>query len=55
MNLILMKVKKHNGDIINKIIPIKYNLRKFIKTLINIKVVAKWSILKTNEYEIPIA
>ncbi|PKY43853.1 hypothetical protein RhiirA4_457949 [Rhizophagus irregularis] len=55
MNLILMKVKKHNGDIINKMIPIKYNLRKFIKILINIKVIAEWSILKTNKHEIPIA
>ncbi|GET02349.1 hypothetical protein GLOIN_2v1788498 [Rhizophagus clarus] len=34
---------------IYKNIPIKYNLRKFIKTLMNTKVVAEWLQLKTNE------
>ncbi|EXX72437.1 hypothetical protein RirG_069390 [Rhizophagus irregularis DAOM 197198w] len=37
-----------------KQIPIEYNLRKFIKTLMNTRVAAEWSILKTNEYETPI-
>ncbi|GES77440.1 ribonuclease H-like domain-containing protein [Rhizophagus clarus] len=36
-----------------KNIPIEYNLRKFIKTLINTKVAAEWSQLKTNEKESP--
>ncbi|PKC68456.1 hypothetical protein RhiirA1_457174 [Rhizophagus irregularis] len=38
-----------------KQIPIEYNLRKFIKTLMNTRVAAEWSMLKTNDYEIPIA
>ncbi|EXX57448.1 hypothetical protein RirG_207080 [Rhizophagus irregularis DAOM 197198w] len=38
----------------NRTIPIEYNLRKFIKTLMNTRVAAEWSILKTNEYETPI-
>ncbi|GET54582.1 hypothetical protein GLOIN_2v1785617 [Rhizophagus irregularis DAOM 181602=DAOM 197198] len=36
-------------------IPIEYNLRKFIKTLMNARVAAEWSMLKTNGHEIPIA
>ncbi|GET65283.1 hypothetical protein GLOIN_2v1788498 [Rhizophagus irregularis DAOM 181602=DAOM 197198] len=38
-----------------KQIPIEYNLRKFIKTLMNTRIVAEWSMLKTNRYEISIA
>ncbi|EXX63118.1 hypothetical protein RirG_155320 [Rhizophagus irregularis DAOM 197198w] len=38
-----------------KQIPIEYNLRKFIKTLMNARVAAEWSMLKTNGHEIPIA
>ncbi|CAB4425258.1 unnamed protein product [Rhizophagus irregularis] len=38
-----------------KQIPIEYNLRKFIKTLMNARVAAEWSMLKTNRHEIPIA
>ncbi|PKK71017.1 hypothetical protein RhiirC2_849474 [Rhizophagus irregularis] len=37
-----------------KQIPIEYNLRKFIKTLMNARVAAEWSMLKTNGHEIPI-
>ncbi|PKC12454.1 hypothetical protein RhiirA5_396918 [Rhizophagus irregularis] len=37
-----------------KQIPIEYNLRKFIKTLMNTKVAAEWSMLKSNGHEIPI-
>ncbi|GES96158.1 hypothetical protein GLOIN_2v1788498 [Rhizophagus clarus] len=36
-----------------KNIPIEYNLRKFIKTLMNTKVAAEWSQLKTNEKKLP--
>ncbi|PKK65992.1 hypothetical protein RhiirC2_785367 [Rhizophagus irregularis] len=38
-----------------KQIPIEYNLRKFIKTLMNTRIIAEWSMLKTNRYEISIA
>ncbi|CAB4442084.1 unnamed protein product [Rhizophagus irregularis] len=38
-----------------KQISIEYNLRKFIKTLMNTRVAAEWSMLKTNGHEIPIA
>jgi ribonuclease HI len=38
-----------------KQIPIEYNLRKFIKTIMNTRVAAEWSMLKTNGHEIPIA
>jgi len=89
MDLILVKVKGHSGDIMNEMvdglakntsnsrcyfnnrfnysnravrffpifkqIPIEYNLRKFIKTLMNTRVAAEWSMLKTNGHEIPIA
>ncbi|CAB5374264.1 unnamed protein product [Rhizophagus irregularis] len=89
MDLILVKVKGHSGDIMNEMvdglakntsnsryyfnnrfnysnravrffpifkqIPIEYNLRKFIKTLMNTRVAAEWSMLKTNGYETPIA
>ncbi|GBC38460.2 hypothetical protein GLOIN_2v1788498 [Rhizophagus irregularis DAOM 181602=DAOM 197198] len=37
-----------------ELIPIEYNLRKFIKTLMNTKVAAEWSMLKANGHEIPI-
>ncbi|CAB4386495.1 unnamed protein product [Rhizophagus irregularis] len=89
MDLVLVKVKGHSGDAMNKMvdklamntcssnfyfnnrfnygnrivryfptykqIPIKYSLRKFIKTLINTRVAAEWSMLKTNGHETPIA
>ncbi|EXX62796.1 hypothetical protein RirG_158430 [Rhizophagus irregularis DAOM 197198w] len=89
MDLVLVKVKGHSGDVMNEIvddlakntsnsrcyfnnrfnysnrtirffpifkqIPIEYNLRKFIKTLMNTRVAAEWSMLKTNGHEIPIA
>ncbi|CAB4403479.1 unnamed protein product [Rhizophagus irregularis] len=89
MDLELVKVKGHSGDVMNEMvdelakntsnnscyfnnrfsyssrtvrffpifkqIPIEYNLRKFIKTLMNAKVTAEWSMLKTNGHEIPIA
>ncbi|CAB4434521.1 unnamed protein product [Rhizophagus irregularis] len=37
-----------------KQIPIEYNLRKFIKTLMNTRVAAEWSMLKSNGHETPI-
>ncbi|EXX68096.1 ribonuclease H-like domain-containing protein [Rhizophagus irregularis DAOM 181602=DAOM 197198] len=38
-----------------KQIPIEYNLRRFIKTLMNTRVAAEWSMLKTNGHETQIA
>jgi hypothetical protein len=88
MDLVLVKVKGHSGDVMNEMvddlakntsnsrcyfnnrfnysnrtvrffpifkqIPIEYNLRKFIKTLMNTRVAAEWSMLKTNGHEISI-
>ncbi|PKK64721.1 hypothetical protein RhiirC2_854112 [Rhizophagus irregularis] len=54
MDLVLVKVKGHSGDVMNEMIPIEYNLRKFIKTLMNTKVAAEWSMLKSNGHETPI-
>ncbi|GBC54013.2 ribonuclease H-like domain-containing protein [Rhizophagus irregularis DAOM 181602=DAOM 197198] len=52
------KLLKHNRKVrffpTFKQIPIEYNLRKFIKTLMNTKVAAEWSMLKSNGHEIPI-
>ncbi|PKK77924.1 hypothetical protein RhiirC2_843889 [Rhizophagus irregularis] len=63
-DLILVKIKKHSGDIMNEIVDklVKnisnnscyFNNRKFIKTLMNTRVTAEWSILKSNGHEIPI-
>ncbi|PKK41306.1 hypothetical protein RhiirC2_804911 [Rhizophagus irregularis] len=54
MDLVLVKVKGYSRDVMNEMISIEYNLRKFIKTLMNIKVTAEWSMLKSNGHEIPI-
>ncbi|GET63781.1 hypothetical protein GLOIN_2v1788498 [Rhizophagus irregularis DAOM 181602=DAOM 197198] len=42
------------SSICSELIFIEYNLRKFIKTLMNTRVTAEWSILKSNRHEIPI-
>ncbi|GET64655.1 hypothetical protein GLOIN_2v1788498 [Rhizophagus irregularis DAOM 181602=DAOM 197198] len=54
MDLVLVKVKGYSRDVMNEMISIEYNLRKFIKTLMNTKVAAEWSMLKSNRHEIPI-
>ncbi|GET53683.1 hypothetical protein GLOIN_2v1788498 [Rhizophagus irregularis DAOM 181602=DAOM 197198] len=54
-NLSLWPLSTHAELVAIFLIPIEYNLRKFIKTLMNTRVAAEWSMLKTNDYEIPIA